>query len=79
VSGFGFLWRGDVRRVSGYREELGWALAPEFGYEATWQCDDALPSGGRSWQTCYLEGPEGDAYALDRLDRSYVWAQSGIE
>ena len=79
VSGFGLLWRGDVRDVPGYREELGWALAPEFGYDATLQCDDALPSGGRSWQTCYLEGPEGEAYVLDPLDRWYVWAQSGTE
>jgi hypothetical protein len=79
VSGFGLLWRGDVRGVPGYREQLSWALAPEFGYDATLQCDDALPSGGRSWQTCYLEGPEGEAYVLDPLDRWYVWAQSGIE
>ncbi|MFN2133204.1 MAG: hypothetical protein ACK2VD_21950 [Anaerolineae bacterium] len=68
-SGFGLIWRGDVRDVSGYREELGWALAPESGYEATWQCDDAVPSGGRSWQTCYLAGPTGEVYVLDPLDR----------
>jgi hypothetical protein len=79
VSGFGLLWRGDVRGVPGCREELGWALAPEFGYEAIWQCDDALPSGGRSWQTCYLEGPEGEVYVLDPLDRWHVLEQSGIE
>ncbi len=32
VSGFGLIWRGDVSQSAGYREVLGWALAPEFGY-----------------------------------------------
>jgi hypothetical protein len=67
VSGFGLVWRGDVRDTPGYRQALGWALAPEFGYDATWQCDDALPSGGRSWQTCYLKGPEGEVIVLHPL------------
>jgi hypothetical protein len=74
-SGFGLVWRGDVRGVPGLRDDLGWALAPESGYEATWQCDDAHPSGGRSWQTCYLEGPKGDVYVLDPLERWYVLGQ----
>jgi len=78
-SEFGLIWRGDVRGVPGYREELGWALAPESGYEATWQCDDAIPSGGRSWQTCYLAGPTEEVYVLDPLDRWSVLDQSGIE
>jgi Tol biopolymer transport system component len=78
-SGFGLIWRGDVRGVPGYREALGWALAPEFGYEATWQCDDAIPSGGRSWQTCYLAGPTEEVYVLDPLDRWYVLEQSGAK
>jgi hypothetical protein len=78
-SGFGLVWRGDVSNSPGYRETLGWALAPEFGYEAILQCDDALPSGGRSWQTCYLKGPDdeivvfhplGGWYLLSERDRS---------
>lgn len=68
VSGFGLVWRGDVSSSPGYRETLGWALAPEFGYDATWQCDDALPSGGQSWQTCNLLGPDGEVIVLNPLD-----------
>jgi hypothetical protein len=74
VSGFGLVWRGDVAGSPGYRERLGWALEPEFGYEAILQCDDALPSGGRSWQTCYLQGPEGDIFALHPLGGWYLLA-----
>lgn len=59
-SGFGLIWRGDVANSPGYRQALGWALAPEFGYDAIYQCDDAPPSGGRSWQTCYLLRPDGE-------------------
>jgi hypothetical protein len=60
VSGFGLVWRGDVSSSPGFRETLGWALAPEVGYDAVFQCDDAQPSGGRSWQSCYLKGPQGE-------------------
>jgi hypothetical protein len=74
VSGFGLVWRGDVAGSPGYRERLGWALEPEFGYEAVLQCDDALPSGGRSWQTCYLQGPDGDIFALHPLGGWYLLA-----
>ena len=66
-SGFGLVWRGDVAGSPGYREQLGWALEPEFGYEAALQCDDARPSGGRSWQTCYLQGPDGEVIVLRAL------------
>jgi hypothetical protein len=55
------------------RETLGRALAPAFEYKATWQCDDALPSGGRSWQTCYLRSPEGEVIVLDPLGRWMRW------
>lgn len=67
VSGFGLVWRGDVERSPGYRQRLGWAVEPEFGYEAILQCDDARPSGGRSWQTCALRGPEGEVILLHPL------------
>jgi hypothetical protein len=73
TSGFGLVWRGDVAGSPGYRETLGWALAPEFGYHTLFQCDDALPSGGRSWQTCTLQGADGEIIVLDPLDRWYLW------
>jgi hypothetical protein len=75
VSGFGLVWRDDVAQSPGFREELGWALAPEFGYGAILQCDDARPSGGRSWQTCYLEGPEGNVLVLHPLGGWDLWEQ----
>jgi len=74
-SGFGLVWRGDVAQSQGFRGALGWALAPEFAYEAILQCDDARPSGGRSWQTCYLQGPEGEVIALHPLGGWYLIEQ----
>jgi hypothetical protein len=75
VSGFGLVWRGDVAQSPGFREQLRWALAPEFGYDATLQCDDARPSGGRSWQTCYLEVPEGEVIILHPLGGWEYWSE----
>lgn len=63
VSGFGLIWRGDVEQSPALRDRLGWALQPETGYTATYQCDDATPSGGRAWQTCYLTLPDGQIIA----------------
>jgi hypothetical protein len=71
-SGFGLVWRGDVQGSPGYVQALGWALAPEYAYEGLYQCDDALPSGGRSWQICYLEGPDGEVYVLHPLGGWYL-------
>jgi DNA-binding beta-propeller fold protein YncE len=56
VRGFGLLWRGD----EGLRQELGWALAPEVGFEGTWQVFAggyavAGPDGGMLW-LFYFEG-----------------------
>jgi hypothetical protein len=64
TSGFGLIWRGDVTQSTGFRDQLGWALQPESGYEAVYQCDDATPSGGRVWQTCYLTMPDGQIIAM---------------
>ena len=72
ISGFGLVWRGDITGSSGYQESLGWALAPEFGYQATFQCDDAPPSGGRSWQFCHLQGPYGEIIVLHPLGGWYL-------
>jgi hypothetical protein len=77
VSGFGLVWRGDVAGSPGYRERLGWALEPELGYEAILQCDDALPSGGRSWRTCYLRGPDGEVVVLHPLGGWHLLGAGG--
>lgn len=59
-SGFGLVWRGDVSQSPGYRQVLGWALEPEFGYEAVYQCDSGYLSSGILWQNCYLKRPDGE-------------------
>jgi hypothetical protein len=67
---FGLIWRGDISNSPAYREVLGWALAPEFGYEAVWQCDNGLPSG--NLQTCYLQGPDNGIIVFDPLGGWYL-------
>ena len=44
-----------------------WALVPAFTFESVYQCDDALPSGGISWQTCHLQGPDDEVYVFHPL------------
>ena len=75
ASGFGLVWRGDVAQSPGFHEQLGWGLAPEFGYDAILQCDNAAPSSGRSWQTCYLKGPEGEVIMLHPLGGWQLWSE----
>ena len=75
VSGFGLIWRGDISQSPGFHEQLGWGLAPEFGYDAILQCDNAAPSGGRSWQTCYLKGPDGAVIMLHPLGGWQRWSE----
>lgn len=52
VSGFGMLWRGEFVTDPFYfrdlRARLGWALAPEEGYEFAKQCEAGV------YPTCYL-------------------------
>ncbi len=71
VSGFGLVWRGDLEGGHGYRERLGWAVEPERGYAADFQCDDARPSGGMNWQMCYLLSPDGRVIVLHPLGGWY--------
>ncbi len=75
VSGFGLVWRGDIAQSPGFHEQLGWGLAPEFGYDAILQCDNAAPSGGRSWQTCYLKGPGDEVIMLHPLGGWQLWSE----
>jgi hypothetical protein len=67
-SRFGPIWRGDVSDSPDYRELLGWALAPDSGYEAVWQCDNGLPGlPPGSGQICYLQGPNAGIIMFHRL------------
>lgn len=62
-SGFGLLWRGDVAESQPLVEVLGWATAPEFGYQASFQCSDFISTQFRF--TCYLSGPEDELIWMD--------------
>lgn len=62
-SGFGYVWRGDVAESPPLREVLGWATAPEFGYQASFQCGDFTSTQFGS--TCYLSGPENELIWID--------------
>jgi len=53
-SGFGLVWRGDASG-GGYQDVLGWALAPEFNFTATFQCDNAQSQ----WRFCYITDTQG--------------------
>jgi hypothetical protein len=63
VSGFGLLWRGEVEWPYGdaVRERLGWATAPEFGFDTAYQC--STPPHPRLWN-CFLRGPDGEVFHL---------------
>lgn len=61
VRGFGMVWRGEGPGADPeVRSRIGWALQPEFGYDAALQCDSATTA-----LTCYLRGPDGEIIRLD--------------
>lgn len=62
-SGFGFVWRGDVADGQPLLEVLGWASAPEYGYQASFQCTEFHST--QFGTACYLEGPQGVLIWLD--------------
>ncbi len=75
VSGFGRVWRGELGGWESYdvRRRLGWATAPEFGFDSVYQC--ALIDHPHLWD-CYLRVPDGgvlwlhpDSSAMVR----YLW------
>jgi len=74
-SGFGLVWRGDVSNSPGYRDSLSWALAPEFGYEAIYQCDLGQVAGGRFWQRCYLTTPDNEVVFFHPLGGWYLLSE----
>lgn len=61
INGFGQLWRGEfVGPSPSVRQRLGWATAPEFNFDAAYQC---LIAGTRLW-SCYLRDPLGQVLWL---------------
>ena len=56
VSGFGQIWRGEMSGIEKVRQRLGWATAPEFAFDAAYQC--AVTGYARLWD-CYLKDPRG--------------------
>jgi hypothetical protein len=65
--GFAKFWRGLVPGSEWVRERLGWALAPEVGYSALWQCNDATGSTAR----CYFNGPRDEIISLTQGGAQY--------
>lgn len=63
ISGFGLVWRGEVEGVSGLREQLGWAVEPEYGFTTTYQCE-AYPGTNYPSQSCYLRTPYTGIYNI---------------
>jgi hypothetical protein len=72
ISGFGLLWRGEVYGAEGLREQLGWAIENEFGYQAQTQCEAGVATG---W-SCYLQTPEGTIINYEySIFGSLMWMQ----
>jgi hypothetical protein len=72
VSGFGFVWRGDVFSEPGYglQSVVGWATAPEKGYRLTEQSGTQRFQTNASLQTgllTYISLPDGRILKLSRL------------
>ena len=75
VSGFGLLWRDELEGLSGVRQRLGWALAPEFAYDTARQC--VTPTLYRGWR-CYLQGPDGqvlEMYPDSTAQARFIWQE----
>jgi len=62
VSGFGQIWRGEMQGFENARARLGWATAPEFTFDAAYQC--TLPNPAFRLWTCYLRAPDGKILRL---------------
>lgn len=62
VRGFAKFWRGLVPGSEWVRGRLGWALAPEVGYSALWQCNTVSGDGAR----CYFTGPHNEIIVMTR-------------
>lgn len=73
VSGFGLLWRGEIVGVESIREELGWALQPEFGFETTYEC--AMPVSNYTISDCYLRGPQRIWHFHSHYIAGFFWEE----
>ena len=71
--GFAKFWRGIVPGSEEVRAQLGWAVAPEQGYGALWQCNLSSADEAR----CYFTGPDDEIIALARGASRYWNYQQG--
>ncbi|MBP7692743.1 MAG: hypothetical protein KA764_12535 [Anaerolineales bacterium] len=67
VLGFARFWNGLAPDSAWVREQLGWAIAPEAGYSAFWQCNTAAGDAAR----CYLTGPRDEILVFARGAAAY--------
>lgn len=65
--GFARFWQGLAPGSAWIRPQLGWALAPEEGYSALWQCNTAADDTAR----CYFTGPDDEIISLTRSGTPY--------
>jgi hypothetical protein len=84
VSGFGLLWRGEVELPpqvqvpddqKSLRQRLGWALAPEVGYDFAEQCE-VVPVA-HYWK-CYIGLPDGKVLSThpdSTAQVRWLWAE----
>lgn len=73
VSGFGLIWRNEVNGLdTDMRTAFGWALAPEFGFNTSFQCEQQQTY---SAHTCYMRDPNGRVIVLGwNAYAGSVWA-----
>jgi hypothetical protein len=65
IRGFGLVWRENVW----VREQLGWALAPEFGFDTTYQWESAP-----NYHFFYVLDPDGNIIIMDTIQQTWgVW------
>lgn len=61
LRGFGKLWRNESYNL---RQQLGWALTEEQGFETVWQDDTRLDSPGAGNDTIYIRADDGQIIKL---------------
>lgn len=79
VSSFGLIWRGEIDYSTQVRTRLDWATAPEFGYDAAYQCE--VPPMDRLW-LYFLRDPRGKVLVLrpdSTAQVNYLWEERQVD
>lgn len=76
VRGFGLVWRTETLDGRSLREELGWAIEPESGFETAIQCALIQTKWGR-YENCYILGQNQNVY--ETMAPYGVWKKWPLE